>query len=214
MDLKEIDFENYGKCVQLSNGVIDLVVTIDCGPRIVRFGFIGNENILYNDLDRKFKVQNEFMDDYYSEGAACYFYGGHRLWLAPERMPESYFPDNDPVIYALLPDGVTFSSAKQKNNDVQTRLEIVMGDNTSDVMLVHSVKDVYKRQGMVRGKEGSVTQIPILTMPNDDVTHPVPDLTGYITEGQIVLDRALDNSGIYPPVSVLPSLSQIGRAHV
>ena len=76
MDLKEIDFENYGKCVQLSNGVIDLVVTIDCGPRIVRFGFIGNENILYNDLDRKFKVQNEFMDDYYSEGAACYFYGG------------------------------------------------------------------------------------------------------------------------------------------
>lgn len=127
MDLKEIDFENYGKCVQLSNGVIDLVVTIDCGPRVVRFGFIGNENILYNDLDRKFKVQNEFMDDYYSEGAACYFYGGHRLWLAPERMPESYFPDNDPVIYALLPDGVTFSSAKQKNNDVQTRLEIVMG---------------------------------------------------------------------------------------
>ena len=87
MDLKEIDFENYGKCVQLSNGVIDLVVTIDCGPRVVRFGFIGNENILYNDLDRKFKVQNEFMDDYYSEGAACYFYGGHRLWLAPERMP-------------------------------------------------------------------------------------------------------------------------------
>ena len=183
MDLKEIDFENYGKCVQLSNGVIDLVVTIDCGPRIVRFGFIGNENILYNDLDRKFKVQNEFMDDYYSEGAACYFYGGHRLWLAPERMPESYFPDNDPVIYALLPDGVTFSSAKQKNNDVQTRLEIVMGDNTSDVMLVHSVKNFSKERQMlalwpitmVRG--GGLEIIPQNRTDEDDELLPNRVLT-------------------------------------
>ena len=127
LELKEIDFENYGKCVQLSNGVIDVVVTIDCGPRIVRFGFVGGENVLYNDLERKYKMQNAFMDDYYSEGAACYFYGGHRLWLAPEKMPESYFPDNDPVIYALLPDGVTFSSAKQKQNEVQTRLKSLWG---------------------------------------------------------------------------------------
>ena len=62
---------------------------------------------------------------------------------------------------------------------------------------------------MIEGHKGSVTQIPILTMPNDDVTHPVPDLTGYITEGQIVLDRTMDNSGVYPPVSVLPSLSRL-----
>ena len=62
---------------------------------------------------------------------------------------------------------------------------------------------------MIKGCEGSVTQIPILTMPNDDITHPVPDLTGNITEGQIVLDRALDGEGIYPPVSVLPSLSRL-----
>ena len=75
--------------------------------------------------------------------------------------------------------------------------------------LYSDLASLYERAGMVRGKEGSVTQIPILTMPNDDVTHPVPDLTGYITEGQIVLDRALDNSGIYPPVSVLPSLSRL-----
>ena len=62
---------------------------------------------------------------------------------------------------------------------------------------------------MLSGVEGSVTQIPILTMPNDDITHPIPDLTGYITEGQIVLDRDLDYKGIYPPVSVLPSLSRL-----
>ena len=62
---------------------------------------------------------------------------------------------------------------------------------------------------MIKGKHGSVTQLPILTMPNDDITHPVPDLTGYITEGQIVLDRQLDSMGIYPPVSVLMSLSRL-----
>ncbi|MBQ7522642.1 MAG: V-type ATP synthase subunit B, partial [Clostridia bacterium] len=68
---------------------------------------------------------------------------------------------------------------------------------------------LYERAGMVKGKTGSVTQIPILTMPNDDITHPIPDLTGYITEGQIVLDRSLQAQGIYPPVSVLPSLSRL-----
>ena len=61
----------------------------------------------------------------------------------------------------------------------------------------------------MEGVKGSVTQIPILTMPNDDITHPIPDLTGYITEGQIVLDRELNGQGIYPPINVLPSLSRL-----
>ena len=61
--------------------------------------------------------------------------------------------------------------------------------------------------GRIHTSQGSITQIPILTMPNDDITHPVPDLTGYITEGQIVLGRDLNHQGIYPPIAVLPSLS-------
>ena len=68
---------------------------------------------------------------------------------------------------------------------------------------------LYERAGRVKGKEGSITQIPILTMPEDDITHPIPDLTGYITEGQIVLSRELHSEGIYPPVNVLPSLSRL-----
>ena len=68
---------------------------------------------------------------------------------------------------------------------------------------------LYERAGIVRDNQGSVTQIPILTMPNDDITHPIPDLTGYITEGQIVLDRQLHGQSIYPPISVLPSLSRL-----
>ena len=77
---------------------------------------------------------------------------------------------------------------------------------------------LYERAGMIKGLKGSVTQIPILTMPGDDITHPIPDLTGYITEGQIVVNRDLHRKGIYPPINVLPSLSRlmnlgIGKAH-
>ncbi len=75
--------------------------------------------------------------------------------------------------------------------------------------LYSDLASIYERAGMIKGCEGSITQIPILTMPNDDITHPIPDLTGYITEGQIVLSRELFQKGIYPPVSVLPSLSRL-----
>ena len=77
---------------------------------------------------------------------------------------------------------------------------------------------IYERAGIIKGLKGSVTQIPILTMPGDDITHPIPDLTGYITEGQIVISRELHRKGIYPPINVLPSLSRlmnlgIGKGH-
>lgn len=75
--------------------------------------------------------------------------------------------------------------------------------------LYSDLASMYERAGIIKGAKGSVTQIPILSMPNDDITHPVPDLTGYITEGQIVLDRDLHQMGIYPPVGVLPSLSRL-----
>jgi len=73
---------------------------------------------------------------------------------------------------------------------------------------------LYERAGMIKGKKGSVTQIPILTMIGDDITHPIPDLTGYITEGQIVLQRELHRKGIYPPVDILPSLSRLMNAGI
>ena len=75
--------------------------------------------------------------------------------------------------------------------------------------LYSDLASLYERAGILEGFPGSVTQMPVLTMPNDDITHPIPDLTGYITEGQIVLDRELDKGGLYPPIAVLPSLSRL-----
>ena len=75
--------------------------------------------------------------------------------------------------------------------------------------LYSDLASLYERAGMLNDGSGSITQIPILTMPNDDITHPIPDLTGYITEGQIVLSRGLQQKNIYPPVNILPSLSRL-----
>ncbi|HXQ63359.1 MAG TPA: V-type ATP synthase subunit B [Steroidobacteraceae bacterium] len=78
--------------------------------------------------------------------------------------------------------------------------------------LYSDLASIYERAGCIRGRQGTLTQLPVLTMPADDIGHPIPDLTGYITEGQIVLDRELDRRGIYPPVKVLPSLSRLMSA--
>ncbi|HIW35559.1 MAG TPA: V-type ATP synthase subunit B [Candidatus Treponema faecavium] len=75
--------------------------------------------------------------------------------------------------------------------------------------LYSNLAELYERAGKIKGSSGSITQIPILTMPNDDISHPIPDLTGYITEGQIVLDREMSQKGLYPPVAGLPSLSRL-----
>jgi V/A-type H+-transporting ATPase subunit B len=75
--------------------------------------------------------------------------------------------------------------------------------------LYSDLSEIYERSGMIEGRTGSITQLPILTMPNDDISHPIPDLTGYITEGQIVFEREMNGRNIYPPVAGLPSLSRL-----
>jgi V/A-type H+-transporting ATPase subunit B len=80
--------------------------------------------------------------------------------------------------------------------------------------LYSDLAGLYERAGMIKGVSGSITQLPILTMPNDDITHPIPDLTGYITEGQIVLERELYNRGVYPPIAGLPSLSRLMKDNI
>ena len=80
--------------------------------------------------------------------------------------------------------------------------------------LYSDLASIYERAGMIKGLPGSITQLPILTMPNDDITHPIPDLTGYITEGQIVLERELYSRGVYPPIAGLPSLSRLMKDNI
>ena len=137
---------------------------------------------------------------------------------------------NDPIIERIITPRCALTAAEYLAFDLGKQTLVILTDMTSYAealrefssskgeipgrkgfpgYLYSDLASLYERAGIVEGKKGSVTQIPILTMPNDDITHPIPDLTGYITEGQIVLDRGLDYKGIYPPVSVLPSLSRL-----
>ena len=98
--------------------------------------------------------------------------------------------------------------------EVSAAREEVPGRRGYPGYMYTDLSTIYERAGRVEGRSGSITQIPILTMPNDDITHPIPDLTGYITEGQIFVDRGLHNKGIYPPINVLPSLSRLMKSAI
>eukprot|EP00828_Plagiopyla_frontata_P016013 TRINITY_DN207_c0_g1_i1.p1 TRINITY_DN207_c0_g1~~TRINITY_DN207_c0_g1_i1.p1 ORF type:complete len:505 (+),score=74.13 TRINITY_DN207_c0_g1_i1:110-1624(+) len=98
--------------------------------------------------------------------------------------------------------------------EVSAAREEVPGRRGYPGYLYTDLSTIYERAGRVKGKNGSITQLPILTMPNDDITHPIPDLTGYITEGQIFIDRQLHNKQIYPPINVLPSLSRLMKSAI
>lgn len=98
--------------------------------------------------------------------------------------------------------------------EIATAREEIPGRRGYPGYMYSDLASIYERAGVLQGKPGSVTQLPILTMPDDDITHPIPDLTGYITEGQVVLSRDLHRRGIFPPVDVMPSLSRLMQAGI
>lgn len=137
---------------------------------------------------------------------------------------------NDPIIERIITPKCALTAAEYLAFECHMNILVILTDMTSYCealrefssskgeipgrkgypgYLYSDLAALYERAGIVSGSKGSVTQIPILTMPNDDITHPIPDLTGFITEGQIVLDRTLETQGIYPPVSILLSLSRL-----
>ncbi|MDP8003214.1 MAG: ATP synthase subunit B [Caldisphaera sp.] len=114
--------------------------------------------------------------------------------------------EKDMHILVILTDMTNYAEALR---EISSSREEVPGRQGYPGYMYSDLASIYERAGRVHGKKGSITQIPILSMPNDDITHPIPDLTGYITEGQIVLSRDLYNKGIYPPINVLMSLSRL-----
>ena len=137
---------------------------------------------------------------------------------------------NDPVVERIITPKIALTLAEYLAYEKGMHILLILTDMTSYAEALREISSskgeipsrkgfpgylyselasIYERAGIVKGRKGSVTQIPILTMPNDDITHPIPDLTGYITEGQIVLDKLLYGKNIYPPINVLPSLSRL-----
>jgi V-type H+-transporting ATPase subunit B len=142
---------------------------------------------------------------------------------------------NDPTIERIITPRLALTSAEYLAYEREMNVLVIMTDMSAYADSLKEVSaareevpgrrgypgymytdlsTIYERAGRVDGKNGSITQLPILTMPNDDITHPIPDLTGYITEGQIFIDRQIHNKHIYPPINVLPSLSRLMKSAI
>ncbi len=121
-------------------------------------------------------------------------------------MAEFLAYEHEMQVLVILTDMTNYCEALR---EISAAREEVPGRRGYPGYMYTDLASIYERAGRIKGKKGSITQVPILTMPDDDITHPIADLTGYITEGQIVLSRALHRKGIFPPIDVLPCLSRL-----
>lgn len=218
---------------------IDALMTLIRGQKLPIFSGSGlSHNKLAVQIVRQAKIAEESGQDFavvfaamgVKNDVADYFRRSFEESGVLQRVAMFLNLSNDPIIERILTPRCALTVAEYLAFEKNMHILIILTDMTSYAEAVREISSskgeiparkgypgylysdlasLYERAGVINGSDGSVTQIPILTMPNDDITHPVPDLTGYITEGQIVLDRGLDQTGVYPPISVLPSLSRL-----
>ena len=218
---------------------IDCLMTLIRGQKLPIFSGSGlSHNKLAVQIVRQARVAEEAGKDFaivfaamgVQNDVADYFRRSFEESGAIERVVMFLNLSNDPIIERLLTPKCALTVAEYLAYEKNMHILVIMSDITSYAealrefssskgeipgrkgypgYLYSDLASLYERAGVVEGSTGSVTQIPILTMPNDDITHPIPDLTAYITEGQIVFDRNLDQTGVYPGLSVLLSLSRL-----
>lgn len=133
---EKINYAGWPNCIRLYNDRIELVATTDVGPRIVKFGFIDGQNLLYLDPAHKGTTG----------GKDWRIYGGHRLWLAPEAIPFSYHPDNEPVEYVAMDNYIKLTQAKESITGIVKEMEITLSDNTDKLKIVHRLTNKNKVQ--------------------------------------------------------------------
>ena len=218
---------------------IDALTTLIRGQKLPIFSGSGlSHNKLAVQIVRQAKIADENGQDFaivfgamgVKNDVADYFKRCFEETGVLQRVAMFLNLSNDPIIERILTPRCALTCAEYLAFEHDMHILVILTDMTSYAealrefssskgeipgrkgypgYLYSDLASIYERAGIVKGAKGSVTQIPILTMPNDDITHPIPDLTGYITEGQIVLDRQLNSQSVYPPISVLPSLSRL-----
>lgn len=149
--IEKVSYKNFGQCLRISNGIIEAVITVDIGPRVVRLAKIGGENFFFEDIDRNCVTEGEMLDAVFGKGSKWYIYGGHRLWLSPEDMPLTYCPDNDPVTWSEIPGGVELTPPAQQVNELQLKIRITMAKDKPKVTVDHyatNLSDITRKQAM------------------------------------------------------------------
>ena len=138
----ETNYETFGKCLKIENEICELYVTLELGPRIIRYALKGYDNMLKQDTDKVVgKCGPEYEKAFYKDAYWCN-YGGHRLWTSPEAFPETYYPDNDPVSYEIKDDIAIIYGNPQMTNNIKYTFEISLEENSSKVTVNHIIENI------------------------------------------------------------------------
>lgn len=185
------NYKNYGKCLSISNGVIEALVTIDLGPRIISFSFVGGKNVMQDNRDAFAPVDGEVFDKHYYKGAKWENYGGHRLWTSPESLPETYYPDCQSVDYEINGNTVVFTPPQQIENGLALSFEITMEENSNQMTVLHKGKNISDVP-----KEFALWALSVMTTGGVEIIPLNTKDTGLLPNRRVVLwpySKALDN---------------------
>ena len=138
---EEASYKNYGKCLSISNGLIEMLITVDVGPRIIRCSHMGKENLMFEDIGR---TLTHDVSSLYGEGKTWNIYGGHRLWFSPETFPATYYPDNEKVVYTTNSHGAEFIPKQQDETGLQLSVSVEMDDNEPKLSVTHTITNAGK----------------------------------------------------------------------
>ena len=138
---REQSYKTFGRVLAIENGFVELYVTLDVGPRIIRYALSGGNNFLFEDVEAQIVEKGADFDAYFHPGAYWRTYGGHRIWLTPEAKPATYYPDNDPCEYTVSGNVFTFTPPAQKVNNVAERLILTVSETGSEVVVRAEAKN-------------------------------------------------------------------------
>ncbi len=142
---EEVTYKSFGRCISISNGKIELLATLDFGPRIIRFAEVGGKNAMMEDDERvlnQLKDAAVFAEKYGKDTGVFYNYGGHRLWVSPEALPRTYYPDNTPVSYQAEDNVLTLTPPPQKWTQQQLEIKVIMSETENKVDVYHKVTNI------------------------------------------------------------------------
>ncbi len=183
IEIKTIEsYKDYGKCLSISNGIIETLVTTDIGPRIISFSFVNGKNVMNDNRGAFAPVEGVEFDKHYYKGAKWENFGGHRLWTSPESLPETYYPDCQPVDYVINGNTVIFTPPQQKENGIALSLEITMSENSAEMCVLHKGKNISKEN-----KEFALWALSVMTTGGVEIIPQNTCDTGLLPNRRIVL---------------------------
>ncbi len=139
--VEELRYGTYGDSVRVSNGIVEIYATLEMGPRIIRYGFVGGPNEFYEDVNNEIGNDAKEIEDFYKDKGTWHIYGGHRMWTSPEILPRVYYPDNRKVDFEIIENGVRLIQEPQVENNVQLTMEVTMA-NDGSVTVKHYAKNI------------------------------------------------------------------------